>query len=208
MTEPESTSARLAADYAPYVDMAGVAALKASHLEAISDIEADTRLSDEGKKIELAKAYEANQAAMDGYRAKFEAETDKASVTAGKRLFGPAATDPASLLSHRDALDRAEKITTEDDARAQIDRARYSGDESMVRALTMQAHRKGWDSVLGEVEKFSPGTGAKLDAYRAIPGRNKLSVKSMFSVSVPNQFRSGLDGATNTASLRMWASKG
>ncbi|MDI9929782.1 hypothetical protein QM588_05140 [Rhodococcus sp. IEGM 1354] len=207
MTESESTSARLAADYAPYVDMAGVAALKASHLEAIRDIEADTRLSEDGKKIELAKAYQENQAAMDGYRARFEAETDKASVTAGRRLFGPTSGDSASLLSHRDALDRAEKITTEDDARDQIDRARYSGDESMVRALTMQAHRKGWDSVLGEVEKAAPGTKAKLDAYRAIPGGNKLTVATVFRVSVPSQFRSGADGATDTASLRMWARK-
>lgn len=207
MTNTESTSARLAAEYAPYVSMAGVAALKASHLEAIRDIEADTRLSEDGKKIELAQTYEANQKEMDRYREKFEAETDKASVTAGKRLFGPTSGDPASLLSHRDALDRADKITTEEEGLAQIDRARYSGDESMVRALTLQAHRKGWDSVLGEVEKAAPGTGAKLDAYRAIPGGNKLTVRTMFSVSVPKQFRNGADGMTDTASLRMWARK-
>ncbi|OZC93482.1 hypothetical protein CH254_02315 [Rhodococcus sp. 06-412-2C] len=201
------TTDRLAREYAPYVNMGAVKGIQAAHAETVTTIERDTRLTDDGKRSELARAYLENKASMDRLRAGFEAETDRATITAGRRLFGPGATDPATQLAHRDALDRAEKVADEQEGLTQINRARFSGDESMVRALTMQAHRKGWKSVLSEVEKAAPGTAAKLDQYNSIPGKDKKAVDLMFAVRVPRAFLSRADGMPNYSDIHKWAQK-
>jgi hypothetical protein len=211
MTDTEATDTptldTVRGKFAPYVDVKAVQGLQASHEQQLAAIDNDGKLTDDGKKAAQAALYEETTAAMNQYRAAFETEVDKATITAEKRLFGPASTDPATLMAHRDALERADNIANEKAALDAIARARYSGDDSMVRAITMRAETQGWETVLGQVEKAAPGTASKLEAYRRIPGGDQTTTNQVFAVKVPQRFLSKTGGGVNSYELRMWARK-
>ena len=73
-----------------------------------------------------------------------------------RRLFsGPAFHDVTSIISFRDAQDRAERLSTPDEAVELLSRARMSGDELLVTAVALHAAAqvpvsRPWARVLDE----------------------------------------------------------
>lgn len=200
MTDTPTTD-RIEAEYGVYTDVAALNTVRTAYEARLTEIDSSPDLTEQGKRTESARAYKEAEAAVDAARATFETRVDMARHTAERRLFGPGATDPATLLAHRDALDRAAKLKNPDKASEALHRARFSGDEGMVRAITMQAHRWGWNGVLGAVEVAAPGTAAKLAAYEAIPASEGLAYNRVFGLRAPKYFVSKLDGAVDTYNI-------
>ena len=73
-----------------------------------------------------------------------------------RRLFsGPAFRDITSIISFRDAQDRAERLSTPDEAVELLRRARTSGDELLVTAVALHAAAqvpvsRSWAGVLDD----------------------------------------------------------
>lgn len=195
------TTDRIEAEYSAYGDIAAVKGIRADYEARLTEIEESTAFTEAGRKAEAAAAYLDAQEQIKAHADKVNAGIDTARNTAERRLFGPGAADPATILAHRDALERADKLGSAKAAAAALHRARFSGDDSMVRAITMRAEIKSWDGVLGDVEKAAPGTGAKLAAYRAIPPTDGATYNQTFGVRAPKYFTAKLDGAVDTRAI-------
>lgn len=201
MSEQETVIERTAAEYAPYADMTAVAGLQADYSQRLTDIEESKGLTAQGKRAEAAAAYLATIEHLDGIKSSVEAGIDTARHTAERRLFGPGAADPQAILAHRDAFERVDRLDTAASAEAALRQARFSGDDSMIRAITARAEGKGWDGVLSRVERAAPGTGDKLKAYRAIPSGSGSAFNVAFGVVAPRQFVSK-DGALDMRAIK------
>jgi hypothetical protein len=107
-------------------------------------IEADTRLSPEGKKEQvLAMAADA-RAAM----AKLRAEEDKLVTdklaSLERTVMGSVGSLPSDVISYRDAQDRAERIESSDEASRLMARALRSGDKTLASAIAHKALDSGY----------------------------------------------------------------
>ncbi len=79
-----------------------------------------------------------------------------------RRLFdSPAPHDVASVVSYRDALDRADRLDTPAEAVALLRRARLTGDELLARAVAVRA---------ADLVARSAAWGEVLDEWAAQPG--------------------------------------
>ncbi|MCZ4077822.1 hypothetical protein O1W68_07715 [Rhodococcus sp. H36-A4] len=195
-----------AAERAPYINVQAVAGIRDDYQARLSEIDASTSLTKEGRDIEAATLYLEAQQQMAKHEATYQAAVDTGRTTSARRLFGPTAADPATIMSHRDALQRADQLDNPEAATTALDRARFSNDESMIRAITLRAAHKNWDDVLTDVERAAPGTAKKLAAHRAIPPTSGLQHNMFFGVRAPTQFVSR-DGAVDTYKIRAAAAK-
>jgi hypothetical protein len=103
--------------------------------EQIESLRANTSLTDQGRRAEMAKAVvEAKQMAD---RVKTEAVTARTQRRneLTRYLFG-LKPEEGGILTLRDAQDRAAKLETAEAAGAALRRAQLAGDHSLVKAIT------------------------------------------------------------------------
>lgn len=76
-----------------------------------------------------------------------------------RSAFGVAGKDPMSVLSHRDAVDRATAIADPGHALKLLERALADGDTDMARAIARNATEMGWPVVLDTYTTAVPEAG-------------------------------------------------
>lgn len=134
---------------------AGIERAREQYSKTVESTRANTRLTDDGRREQIAKAYLDARDQMDSLRA---ARTSKlASRTAGleRTLFGIKPTSSAQdVISARDAADRVDALALGDVAglSALLDRAIRIGDT----VLAKECLRRGWDERSDHIiEKYS-----------------------------------------------------
>lgn len=130
----------------------------------VEQIRADTRLSDDGKRHEIAKAYTATREAITAITGGVKARDEKRMATLRKQMFDVGSTDPSAVISYRDALDRAENAN-HTQALELLARAAATGDQMLSKAVLARAwHAVGengpeaarWNDVLRRYAEHNP----------------------------------------------------
>jgi len=118
----------------------------------VDDIRTRQDLSNDGRQRQLAKAHTEAAAEMHKVRAADETARAQREEKLLRTLFGNAAArDATSVVSFRDAQDRAERLVKPDEAAELLARARRSGDTLLAKAIGMKA--------LNEARAALPGAG-------------------------------------------------
>jgi hypothetical protein len=122
----------------------------------VKDIEQRRDLSAEGRKRQLSKvAHEASESLRKLQRDAAKA-TEQRRAKIMKDLFGnPTAYDSTSTISYRDALDRAERVKSAEEAARLLERARTIGDAALARAVAAKALDRAMADPTGGGEKWA-----------------------------------------------------
>lgn len=138
---------------------------RGEHARKVEAIRADRLTSAEGKRNELSKNY----AYYDAEIAKLS-EKETALVTAKRaeierRVFGQFSSDGASIIAYRDAQDRVERLTHNEQSKAlsMLRNAELSGDKTLSAALVSKALSYGWNDVLAQYNKNHPSEASDLN---------------------------------------------
>lgn len=106
------------------------------------EIEQNPNLSAEGKQTEISQVNEYVKSSMAALRAEEGKLADDKRAELERTVLGTVGTDPSSVISYRDAQDRAEKITDSAEAERLMGRALSSGDNTLAIAIAHIALEK------------------------------------------------------------------
>jgi hypothetical protein len=172
--------------------------------ETIDSLRANTSLSPQGRRAEMARATVAATQMADKVKDEIVTARKQQRDQLEKHLFGLSPNE-GGILAARDAADRAAKIEAlasdpetitkaRDAASAALGQAQLSGDRSLQRAITHLAVTKGWTSVVNAYVDGLPATEStptalSLQKLSAIPaGRNAdLADAAVFRVRPPTE---------------------
>lgn len=149
---------------------------------------ANVNYSRDGLIHEIAKAILDHRQQAIELRDEFVATSEATRRKLAQKLFGlPSGADAATVLSFRDAEDRAAKITNPEELAPLLARAIGKGDQSMAKAIAAHADAHGWTDIAAT---WAADTG-QADAYTeltSLPSGTNFStaVALVFSVGVPN----------------------
>ncbi len=182
-----------------------IATLRAELAAQISSIRADQRYSEVGRRAAIASAWRhtAQQAAQ--LHAEYATTVRAQRADLERKLFGLSGNnDPNTLISWRDAGDRADRITKEDDAAAALNRARNSGDTHLAKAVLQRAFAKGWTSITASAEDVLPGSAERIAALDALPTDRALRVLGAAAFGITRAAITELAGASDEQ-VAQWA---
>src|SRR3954453_24134748 len=120
------------------------------YAEATKRIKDDKDLADEGRHRRLADEWAQARKALEGLRDAEGTQLVKRQQELERRLFGSGlgGLDAAtSAISARDAQDRAERLTTPQEAASLLHRAEQNGDQALARAVAQHAARRSDDAM-------------------------------------------------------------
>jgi hypothetical protein len=110
------------------------------HAAAVQQVQERRDLSAEGRKRQLARVHTQFSAEMDQVRAAANEATEQRRNEIVRGLFGnPSPGDSTSVISYRDALDRADRVKTPEEAARLLRRAQQTGDTTLARAVAAKA---------------------------------------------------------------------
>jgi hypothetical protein len=157
-------------------------------------------LTDAAKQVEIAKIHRAHKqvvAALEVADAEERAST-LTSLTAkafGVRDLAKGDDKTAVIVSHRDALDRAEKIGDPREAKGLLARATTHGDEPLARAVAWRAHNmtssplfgadNPWEEVLSDYIQTRPVQHQAIEDLRGMGTGDGLNQIFRFAVAAP-----------------------
>lgn len=151
------------------------------------------RLTDHGKRVEMAKVVKAARKQRDELKTSFLTERERRRESLQRVLFGITGdATPEQLMIMRDSRDRAAKIDGPEDAATHLALATAAGDTYMAKAIAMIAVHRGWRELVNTyAEKAPAGTRASLEELADIPtGRNTgLMDTAVFRLSEPDELR-------------------
>ncbi|WP_030543103.1 hypothetical protein [Streptomyces albus] len=160
--------------------------------DAVQRIEARRELSDQAKRVAIARAYREarDHITAAGQQAIEQIETQRRTLT--RRAFGQEGTaDPTAAISRRDADTRAAQLEKPAEAARLLARAERNGDEHLARAIAAHAAELGWSDVLGEYVGSRPDTADTITQLRQLPDTSdpsfKLQHAMTYSVAQPPQ---------------------
>lgn len=123
---------------------------------AVKQIKRDPNLTDRGKQIMLARVYtEARRRIMPLEKADRESHIKRYDEVE-KSVFGSTADDPASVMSFRNACDRAAELQDAPSALRALDTAQRGNDATLARAIVMRAWQAGWSNVTDTYAATNP----------------------------------------------------
>ncbi len=151
----------------------------------------DGRLNTATIAAEIAKAFYAAQQRMKELE---RTATDKAGEVETQRIAaawgiddiaGSNAVDrAAAAMAYRDAIDRAEQLTSEQAAQRLLSQATDTGDELLARAVGRWAYTNGWsstvDAYIADRPKAAVAVGALGDSWSLKP-----NLKNLWAFVVP-----------------------
>lgn len=183
-------------------------ALRDQYARDVDKIRNDSTLSDEGKRIKLAKAYTAMTAKVEALRKAQQDERTSRTATLERRVFGTG-SDPAAVATYRDAVSRAEAVTDEEQARQLLDRAVRIGDTQLAKAValvaTERSYTRVWSSYADTLSGYDRTVFNELAELKrdGIDKKTERMTESMaFSLSKPRELsnvnRGGLDQLANS----------
>jgi hypothetical protein len=134
--------------------------IRKRYIDRVADLRARKDLSEEGRRRQIAKARTDADAAMREIAKADQADREKRHAELLARIFGnPRPQDSTSVVSYRDAQDRAAGLKTPEQAAALLSRARSTGDRLLAQAVAMRAldgamrdtlGNTGWPAVLDD----------------------------------------------------------
>ncbi|MCZ8380352.1 hypothetical protein O6P37_15900 [Mycobacterium sp. CPCC 205372] len=176
-----------------------VAAIQRELDRQVDAIRSQRSFSDAGRKTELAKSVLAARERVQQMRSDFASEREQRREDLLRYLFNDSyLLDGSDLIAHRDAQDRADQLTTSDEAMAMLNRANLHSDDSLASAVAEAAFNKGWTEVC---ERYATLTG-KASALRELVGshigrHNSLADSVVFRIRNPKEL-----STANEARLR------
>ncbi|WP_051365090.1 hypothetical protein [Rhodococcus sp. JG-3] len=122
----------------------------------------------------MAALHKQEKAAVRGHKEQLE-----------RRLFGlspSGSSDPAKLVSYRDAASRARELNDRDDAAELYESAKRSGDTILAAAVMERAMVRGWSTVTNDYLERHPTARQDLDDLTALArySDNPLAVTAQY----------------------------
>lgn len=132
----------------------------------IGNIRADKKLTEDGKRQQVAAVYLQAKTQLSALKAD-EAQKRTSKIDSLRRtLFGTTGTtDAQTAISYRDAQERVAALSYADSDKAAklLDQAQLSGDEVMVKALIQRSIDMQWVDVANKYIEKHPYYGEKLE---------------------------------------------
>jgi hypothetical protein len=136
-----------------------------------AEVIADPSLTAVGRRERLEPLHREMTEQVGALHAREKAAVKSAKEKLERRLFGlsPAASsDPARVVSFRDAQSRARELEDKDDAEQIYQSALRSGDDVLATAVLEKALVRGWSSIKADFLERNAGTRNELDDLAAL----------------------------------------
>lgn len=162
--------------------------IRASLARQCDSIRADTRYTDAGRRVELAKALLAHRKQAAALRDGTKLDNDATRAKLTTKLFGLLAdADTGSVLAYRDAVDRASQLRSGTDLAAMRERATAMGDNLLARAAAARAFELGIRDVAKDYAEAA-GLDNDYDDLVSTP-KSGIASAALFSVPTPTELR-------------------
>ncbi|WP_138999466.1 hypothetical protein [Rhodococcus zopfii] len=145
----------------------------------IAAIRADENLSDTGKRTQIEQIYENAKARMEQLRDTTKTAEATQLTSLQRKLFGTVGTAAHDTISHRDASDRATRITEEGEAVEMMNNALVANDRALQGALLKRAYDMyqiagtPWMNVINTYEAAHPNDADALQELIDITTRDR-----------------------------------
>ena len=176
---------------------AQAATIRDAFATTVTGLRNDRTLTPPALKLALARAWLAAYAKMATLRSAGNAALNSSLDDLEQAVFGPpvALAGAEDTMSWRDAQDRADQVTSEQDAMAMLIRAGRSDDTLLARAVCVRAIAMGWRNVarsyFDEHPDFAAKYGDLVDGRAALSNpRARLQSNMIFSLSKPSEIAS------------------
>lgn len=164
------------------------ASLCDSYAQTHAEVTADPHLSDAGKQDYLAPLHEDLTAQIRALHAEEKNLVKTKRETLERSLFGIStitASNPAQIVSYRDAQDRASRLTDRDDAKQAYTAAIRSDDTTLASAILAKALELGWRSIRDDYLTRNPSARRDLDDLEQISHHEENSFATLTHYIVP-----------------------
>jgi protein required for attachment to host cells len=121
-------------------------------------IEKDQNLSPAGRQEAVNTLKNRSKESMTALRAEETRIATEWRDSLRRSVMGTVGSDSASIISYRDAQDRASRLESSDDAAKVMDRALTSGDTTLARAVAEVALSNGYRDVYASYANANPST--------------------------------------------------
>jgi hypothetical protein len=169
----------------------------------VNAIRSNGSYSDAGRKREMAKAVLDAKNSVAKIRDQHVADRTARRDRWERLAFGMVGDpDPQTLIAIRDAQDRAERITSEQDAAAMLHRATQTNDATLASAIGLQAYNRGWSDVTNTWAN-TWDKAAFVEEFKSVPGGKNTNAADalVFRVSTPQE----LAGTPSDSALKQVA---
>jgi|GEM_PF-3791728 len=131
-----------------------VQAIRTKAESDIAAVRADVRLSVEGKREKVDRIRDTANRSIAGLHEQYEAAVQSDTLRARKRVFERyIAVDP---IAQRDAVERAQKVQTEEEALGLFAVAKRLRDESLMRELALVGITRQWVQLVNAYGDANP----------------------------------------------------
>jgi hypothetical protein len=187
MTLPE-----LHTEVAGYRAQAGELADEFSRVHA--EVAADDNLTPAGKRERLEPLHREVAEKMSALHKQEKAAVRGLKESLERNVFGlspSASTDPAKLVSYRDAASRARELDDRDDATELYESAKRSGDTILAAAVLERAMVRGWTTITNDYLERNSASKRDLEDLTALAqySENPLAVTAQYlppSLNLPH----------------------
>lgn len=167
------------------------AAIKAAHAKARQAIMEDSRRSDVAKKDDLRALQQETKAKLDALKESQESFIKGLRDKVEKEFRGSQPADAASVVSRRDAADRARKLSDKREALEVLQDAIAGNDADLAHAVGIKGRNNGWVDVGEAYSKAFPDTAGSAEALDYIdsngPGTPAYNMLSSMTFSAPTE---------------------
>ncbi|KKB98556.1 hypothetical protein [Mycolicibacter arupensis] len=147
------------------------------------EVEADPNLTTSGKRERLEPLHEQVTEQISALCAREKAAVKGMKEKLERRVFGlspTASSDPAKVVSFRDAQARVREIEDNDDAAEIYESAKRSGDQILATAVLERALVRGWTSIRDDFLERNTAARKDVDDLAALA---KYAENSLFNVA-------------------------
>lgn len=166
-------------------------AIKAAHRVARQAILDDSRRSDIAKKDDLRALQQETKAKIDALKESQESFIKGLRDKVEKEFRGNQPTDPGSVVSRRDAADRARRLTDRKEALEVLQDAIAGNDADLAHAVGVRARNNGWVDAAEAYTNAYPDTAGSASALDYIdsngPGTPAYNMLSSITFSAPTE---------------------
>lgn len=152
-----------------YREQAG--ALAEEFTRTHDEVSRDRNLSAIGRREQLEPLHAETTAKISELHHREKAAVKAAKEKLERRVYGlspSASTDPARIVSYRDAAARARQLENSDDAAELYESAKRSGDDILATACVERAMVRGWTAVTDDYISTRPSVRTDLDDLAAL----------------------------------------
>ncbi len=179
--------------FSKYVNMDAAKGVRDSYADQVSNIRKDTKLTEAGKRVEVARAYYTAKHSLDQIRNELQQNVAAEELRLSRQLFGPPDPSPAGIASHRDARTRATNLISRERALKAWEAAQIDGDQSMQRAIAHTAHQRNWTDVVQAHTSATAGAADTLRELKDLPTggtAQKIAEDNLLGVKTPKEVTS------------------